>query len=272
MRVVVLGANGMLGQMMVKALPEFGVKVSGFGRDMFDVHPTSQTVVGTKLSKICQWDTDTIVNCIGAIKPAFNDKNNLLNAIYTNAILPHQIAYWGERIGTRVIHITTDCVFDGKDGLYVENSQHNATDEYGKSKSLGEPTNCMVIRTSIIGPEVGPRKKSLFEWVLAQRGKKINGYTNHFWNGLTTLELASIVGRIISLDKYDLGVSHLYSTDVSKFELVKAISDTFNVDAEISQVEAPEYCDRRLRTIKPLQGTMTPRPLTQMLTELKQYV
>jgi dTDP-4-dehydrorhamnose reductase len=179
------------------------------------------------------------------------------------------MSFWGASTGTRVIHISTDCVFDGKEGPYDETRQHNALDEYGKSKSLGEPSDCMVLRTSIIGPEVPGKKKSLFEWVRAQKNGTVPGFINHFWNGLTTLELSNAIIKIIEYNYYSNGVFHLHSEDVTKANLVKSISDAFGFNVTIIPTEAPSICDRRLRSVKPLNSRIAPASLSKMLEELK---
>lgn len=267
-KVTVLGANGMLGHMVVKALKDGGHEVKGCGRDIFDVTPTTESVIGVKLYRATDEDTQYVVNCIGAIKPMFKD--NALNAIYTNAVFPRQLANVCERAKRRLIHITTDCVFNGMDGFYNENAKHDADDDYGRSKSLGEPSNCLVIRTSIVGPEIGGRKRSLLEWVLSQAGKEVNGFTNHYWNGLTTLELGKSIHKIIKFDAFTNGTYHLFSEDVSKAELVRRIAAAFNIDVKVKNTDAPFYCDRRLRTVKGLQDTALPANLDTMLKELRE--
>lgn len=265
-KVTVLGANGMLGGMMVKVLKKMGHEVRGVTREMFDVSPTTESVIGIKLYRTTDDDTQYVINCIGAIKPAF--KNNLINPIYTNAIFPRQLADVCEKSKKRLIHITTDCVFDGKVGPYDENSKHNADDEYGKSKSLGEPPNCLVLRTSIIGPEWGGNKKSLLEWVRAQGGKEINGFTNHKWNGLTTKELSGCISSIMSRDLFENGTFHLFSNDVTKAELVIKLAKAYNIDCKIKEVEAPTPCDRRLRTVKLMNRYVSPYTLDEQIEDL----
>jgi dTDP-4-dehydrorhamnose reductase len=265
-KVTILGAGGMLGHQMVKVLRERGHVVRGVGRDMFDVSPTTEQVVGVKLWRVVEDDTKYVINCIGAIKPAF--KGNLTTPIYTNAIFPRQLADVCEKMGRSLIHITTDCVFDGKEGPYDENSKHNADDEYGKSKSLGEPSNCLVIRTSIIGPEAGGNRKSLVEWVRSQNGNKINGFTNHLWNGLTTKELSKCISDIIDCNLYRRGTYHLHSTDISKNDLVTAIAINYKLDMTITPVQAPQSCDRRLRSVKELQTILNPLDMDEQLREM----
>ena len=195
-------------------------------------------------------DSDFYINAIGIIKPHM--LKNLKNSIYINSIFPRELADECEKRGSKLIHITTDCVFSGKDGNYNEESLHDALDDYGKSKSLGEPENCMVLRTSIIGPEIHSNV-SLISWVQAQGGKKINGFTNHLWNGITTLQYAKVCEKIINKNLYSKGLYHIRSPNiVNKFELVSMIDDKYKVGADIKPTEALIEVDRTLSTKKDL--------------------
>jgi len=267
-KTVVLGGEGMLGHMVVKALKRNSRQVKGFGRDMFDVEPTSEQTVGVKLNRVVDSDdVGYVINCIGAIKPMF--KTNLTNCIYTNAVFPHQLASVCEKRGLKLIHITTDCVFDGLGGPYDETREHSATDDYGKSKSLGEPANCLVLRTSIIGPEVGGRKRSLLEWVRSQDGKEINGFENHLWNGVTTLELGNRIGTILNNGRWEKGTFHIHSNDISKKDLVGEIIKAYKLSIKVNPVDAPTACDRRLRSVKNLKSiTGVPKDIQKQLEEL----
>ena len=275
MKVVVLGDTGMLGGMLRRYLETEKMDVIGVSRkDGLVVNPAYN--MASLLNKIPALDRypDYIINCIGAIKPVFNDRIRLSEAIYTNAIFPHELVSWNHRfeVGAKIIHITTDCVFDGLDGYYTENSEHNSLDEYGKSKSLGEPEDCMVIRTSIIGPEWGGNKRSLVEWLLSQRGKEVNGFTNHMWNGLTTLELSMLLGDIMQHDLYSDGTQHLYSNDVNKYELLKWMNSIWELGIKVNSAEAPAYCNRTLRTVNKLNGLLQPQGTFKMLENLKSYM
>ena len=275
-KVVVLGDTGCLGWIVKKRLEIYGegLKIYGVSRkDGLLIHPSHNTA--SLLNKIpCLHSPDYIINCIGAIKPVFNDKNRLAEAIYTNAIFPHELVEWNNRfeVGARIISVTTDCVFLGADGGYTELSPHDCTDEYGKSKSLGEPEDCMVIRTSIVGPEIGGNKRSLVEWVLSQRGKEINGYSNHMWNGVTTLELAELIGDIIYRDLYSEGTKHIYSTDVSKFELLSIMNEEWELGMKINKVDAPTYCNRTMRTVHKLNSLLAPMNMRDMIKSLTPYI
>ena len=271
MEVVVVGNKGMLGHMVEKHLsrqPKFSVR--GFGRETLEITPNTYSSFATKLTRHVGLTADYVINCVGAIKPHFNNKSAIATNIFTNAIFPHFLSQWGQETGTKVIHITTDCVFDGKQGKYTEISPHTALDAYGKSKSIGEPETCMVIRTSIIGPEVGT-KKSLLEWVLS-RGVEgcVNGFTNHLWNGLTTLELARSLHQIMDRDLYSLGTYHLFSNDISKYDLVSEISKNYGLNLHVNPVEA-EPCDRTLRTVKSLNFSLDIPTIERQINELKKY-
>lgn len=267
MRVGVLGANGMLGWMVSEVLkPSFNV--IPMGRKEVNISSTD-TLPAEACRRISE--CDFVVNCIGAIKPAFSNHERLAENIAVNAVFPHVLADFCQKNRVGIIHITTDCVFDGKDGFYTESSQHNATDDYGRSKSLGEPKNCMVLRTSIIGPENGT-KKSLVEWLLANNHKGVRGFTNHMWNGLTTMELANIIAIIIRRGLYSKGTYHLFSTDVTKAELLHKMIKHWELDIQVDEQPAPDYCNRTLRTNKELCSIVQPRSLDDMLQDIKPYV
>lgn len=271
MKVAILGHGGMLGHVVEAVCKREGFKTNGYGRAALDVYPRKLNDVGTKLSNLLGMDVDYVVNCIGAIKPTFDKAADVSVPIYTNAVFPHQLATWGELTDTKIIHITTDCVFNGRRGQYTEADIHDALDLYGKSKSLGEPHNAMVLRTSIFGPEQGGRKRSLLEWVKSQAGKEIRGFTNHYWNGLTTLELSHAIAEIISADVWQQGVYHLFSEDINKYEMVSAISEAYNLDIDVEPFETETCVDRTLRTIEPLNAFVQPAAFSNMLYELVDF-
>lgn len=270
MKVAILGHSGMLGH-VVERVFKGEVNTSGYGRAALDVYPRKLNDIGTKLSSLLGMDVDYVINCIGAIKPTFDKATDLSVPIYTNAVFPHQLATWGELTDTKIIHITTDCVFSGNRGQYTEADVHDALDVYGKSKSLGEPDNCMVIRTSIFGPEMGGRKRSLLEWAKSQEGKTVNGFTNHYWNGLTTLELAHSLFDIVGADVWAPGIFHVFSEDVSKYDMLMQISEAYNLEMDINPYETETCVDRTLRTIEDLNDYVQPACFSNMLYELVDF-
>jgi len=276
MKVAILGNEGMLGHMVEHYFKKNGqfqfVNTEGHGRRSLNVSPKSLNQLGTKLSYLFGFNTDYIINCIGAIKPVFDDPLRVPEAIYTNSVFPRQLATWGQLTNTKILHITTDCVYDGWIGKYKESYPHSAHDLYGMSKSLGEPHNCMTIRTSIIGPELRGKDKSLMSWLKKQDGGQKRGFTNHLWNGLTTLELARVLFDITTQDLYEETVFHVFSTDINKYELVTEIVKEYNLEIDIEEFEHPDgKIDRTLRTEKGLNDLVIPQDISGMIEELRDH-
>jgi dTDP-4-dehydrorhamnose reductase len=172
---------------------------------------------------------DYVINCIGIIKPYINDTDpkQTETAFEINGAFPNRLEAWATKRGAQVIQIATDCVFSGSKGKYLESNEHDALDVYGKSKSFGEAKgdSMMHLRVSIIGPEVD-RNSSLLEWVRNQpKNAEISGYTDHFWNGITSMHFAKIARGIIENDLFEAGVFHVLPQDsATKCELVTLIA------------------------------------------------
>lgn len=255
---LVLGANGMLGNYISTYFSRSGkYVVTRMGKNLFDAARDN-----VKDLKVEQYDI--VINCIGVIKPLVNTVG-VLNTTLVNSVFPHVLANECERQKVKLIHITTDCVFSGKLGFYIETSEHDPLDIYGKTKSLGEPDNAMVIRTSIIGEEL-ISKRSLIEWVKSNNGNTVDGYTNHTWNGVTCLELAKFIDKCIVNNIYWSGVRHIFSpTPVTKRELVELIAVNFNVNLNIVNKETsiPVY-----RTLSTVYEPMIDASIAMQLREL----
>jgi dTDP-4-dehydrorhamnose reductase len=207
---------------------------------------------------------DYIVNAVGVTIP-FARENPALT-FFINSALPHILA---EAFGPKLIHITTDCVYNGVEGFpYNERSPKTPVDIYGLSKSLGEPQDCLVLRTSIIGREL-EGFMGLLEWFLRQKGKTITGFANHFWNGITTNQFAKICDQIMTEpDRFPRsGIFHIFSTTVSKYEMLLKFKERFKVDCEIK----PDYenkLNRTLTTIYDLNKKLEIPSFDDMLQEL----
>ena len=265
--VIVLGNTGMLGWAVENYLRFVGFDVLAFGRRSFDAEKDNpQSFLEEKVR-----EQSYIVNCIGIIKPRCT-KENLMSTILVNSLFPHRLAEACNRLECRLIHITTDCVFSGEIGGYVESSPHDPRDVYGMTKSLGEPTdNSMVLRTSIIGPEI-KNYYSLVSWVLSQKGKTVNGYVNHTWNGITTLTYAHIVERIVKENLYEVGVFHIFSPEiVTKEILVRMISKAFDIDIVIKPFCTDEPVYRHLSTEKHLCDNFDIAPLEKQIEEMRTF-
>ncbi len=265
-KIVILGASGMLGSMVGEYFSGFSSKYEVFLsfrwedltlNNSFKFDPTD------KRTWLNIPEADFYINCIGIIKP--NMSKNIKRSIFINSVFPHVLTDYFDN----VIHITTDCVFSGKDGNYNENSTHDALDDYGKSKSLGEPEDCMVLRTSIIGPEKH-NHVSLISWVRQQDGKDINGFTNHLWNGITTLQYAKVCEQIIDNALYKEDLYHVISPNtLNKFELVSAIANHYGINVNITPVEASVAVDRTMSTVKDLLRKLSIPTIQEQISELQ---
>ena len=250
MKVLVLGSTGMLGNAVGRYFEndtEYDVTLT-YRNDK--VKYGDKTVFFDATSPFpfdgVEDNFDYVINCIGTIKPFM--ASNPRDARYINSVFPYELAEWGNSTDTKIIHITTDCVFTGNKGkAYNEDDAHDASDDYGKSKSLGEPVDeCMVIRTSIIGEEIH-KNASLLEWAKARKGKEVKGFTNHLWNGITTDQYAKCCQQIIDEDLWQKGLWHVHAKDtVNKLQMVEYFSEKFDLDLKIKAFETPKPCDRSL--------------------------
>jgi len=283
MKITVLGATGMLGHVVAKYMTEaYGVEnVVRSSRSRAQWTPLDDAKNEKWIEfplpmendfQLC-WippDTDYVINCIGVIKP-FVDQAGIVDTIYINSIFPHVLAEYCEQQGIRLIHITTDCVFSGYQvmGEYIELDEHDVTDIYGRTKSLGEPKNkAMVLRTSIIGREIH-KQASLVAWVQSQAGKEVNGFTNHTWNGITTKTYAKCCQQIIDFDMYEEGIYHIFSpSPVTKCQLVTMISNALDLGVKVNPTEAPRAIHRTLSTIHSLCENLYISELFEQLKEL----
>ena len=247
MKIYVLGHTGMLGRYIFTYFKSKGYEVEGWNRKDMDISKSeySEAQLRAILFHRGLNSGDIVINCMGTIKPMV-DKFGTLNAIKVNSLFPHLLANICENEGYKMLHITTDCVFSGKKGMYNEDDLHDCTDVYGKTKSLGEPTNCTVIRTSIIGEEIG-QTRSLVEWIKSSKDKTVNGFVNHNWNGLTCLQIAKVFENIITKNKFWSSVRHVPSPNtVNKWELVTTISDVYGLNITVNKVEDKNPIDRTM--------------------------
>ena len=267
MKIYVLGSNGMLGRYVFTYFKSIGYDVIGLTRKELDVINIREEELRAKFFHMGFQKGDTIINCIGMIKQRKDIDD--IQFIYINALFPRVLANVCESEGMNLIHPTTDCVFDGLKGKYVETDPHNCIDVYGKSKSLGEPGNATVIRTSIIGDEIG-QARSLVEWVKSNKGKTINGYENHIWNGVTCLQFAKICQFIIDNQIYWKGVKHIFSpTSFTKYELTRAISDIYELNITVKPFKTDVMCDRSLSSID--ETGIYVSELVEQIKEMKEY-
>jgi len=295
--VVVLGASGMLGSMVVDVLAGAGrlavagtVRSAGFAEACRQLLP-SVTWREYDAQREDRSLTDAldgatwIVNAIGLTKPYVHDDDpaEVERAIQVNARFPFVLARAADAIGARVIQIATDCVFSGSSGGYLESSPHDAFDVYGKTKSLGEASlpNMHLLRCSIVGPE--PAKPTfLLEWLRRQpAGASVNGYVDHLWNGVTTYAFARLCHGIITGAPLEPGVQHVVPNgDVTKADLLVMIAKEYGRgDLTIMPAPAPYHVDRTLRTDNPdvnamlwsAAGYAAPPSISEMIAEVASY-
>lgn len=242
MNILIFGSNGMLGSTLKKYFENKYSIISHTRQDIDLANCSSYELQEYTASS----KPDIVLNCVGLIKQRPNIYNDEMISI--NSVLPHRLSRICENLSIKMIHFSTDCVYDGNKGNYVESDDHNAKDLYGISKSLGEPMSCTVIRSSIIGEE-NYNKLSLVEWVKSKRNQEINGFVNHFWNGMTCLQMGKVVEKIIKHHMFWFGTKHFYSNSLNKFELVSIINNIYDLNIKIKPVQDSCSIDRTLNSL-----------------------
>ena len=263
LKILVIGITGMLGNTLLRSLSK-NKKFSVLGSSRRDKLKTHQKVNYIHLKNlnveneeffktVKAHQPDVIINCIGVIKQ-LKHADEPLKVLPINSIFPHKLHYFCNQEDIRLIHISTDCVFSGKKGNYLETEISDAQDLYGKSKYIGElhGKNSLTIRTSIIGHEIDS-KESLLEWFLSQEDK-IKGYTNAFFSGLTTLELSNVIENIILHHKDLSGLYHVSSKPISKYDLLNLIKKVYQKKIKIVPSDQVKV-NRSLNSEKFLKAT-----------------
>ncbi len=210
---------------------------------------------------------DAVVNAIGIVKQRPESEDAIVS-IEVNALLPHRLALSCRRLGARVVHLSTDCVFSGDKGRYGEEDRPDALDIYGRSKLLGEVggEGAITLRTSMIGLGLY-RKTSLVDWFLAQHGR-VQGYRNAIFSGLTTRELSRVIAMLLEKHPQASGLFHVSASAISKYELLMKLRDRLQAPVEIVPADEPRI-DRSLdsRRFRRVFG-YEPPSWDQMLDEL----
>jgi dTDP-4-dehydrorhamnose reductase len=255
-RILILGGDGMLGhKLLVHLQLRHYVKVtlrqdlSAYASfKMFNKNNAYYAIDVRSLEKLVEVMSDfrpeVVINAIGIVKQR-PEAQESIPSLEINALLPHRLAVFCKGIGARLIHLSTDCIFSGKKGSYLESDPSDAEDIYGKTKYLGEvhEANSLTLRTSIIGRELS-RHTGLLDWFLAQTGT-VKGFVNAIYTGFTTLEMSRIIEKMLLEYPAASGVYQVSSDPISKYELLLLIRGTFGRDIEIIP-EDVFRCDRSL--------------------------
>ncbi|MEZ5967150.1 MAG: SDR family oxidoreductase [Planctomycetota bacterium] len=281
MRVLIIGATGMLGHMACRVLARRH-EVHATCRGGYDdvpalaqviertrcsehLDPTRAAPLGALLEAV---RPQVVLNCVGAIrqKPAGRDP---LTAIPTNALLPHRLAAACDEFGAKLIAVSTDCVFSGQRGGYRETDAPDPVDLYGRSKLLGEVTvpPHLTLRTSLIGRQLVGHE-GLVEWFLRQRGSCVTGYVGAMFSGLTTAAFCGAVATLVEEHPRLTGLYHVASAPISKFELLDRLGRALELDVTLAADDRVQ-CDRSLDASRLLRDAGWRAPTwQQMLSEL----
>ncbi len=261
MRVLVVGVTGMLGGAVFKMFSldqqfdVWGTLRSNGGLKYFPESSHSRLLVNVDvldqdslISVIDKVRPDIVINCVGLIKQ-LADAKDPLSALPINAMFPHRLAKLCKLAGARMIHVSTDCVFSGKTGMYIETDISDAEDLYGKSKYIGELNDlphAITLRTSIIGHEHNSNY-ALVDWFLSQSGA-VKGFSQAIFSGLPTVELARVMRDYVVPKPELFGLYHVSVEPIDKFSLLKMVADVYGKEIEIKP-------DERLKIDRSLDST-----------------
>jgi len=273
MKILVIGSNGMAGHVITKYLTQQGHNVFTVARSnatyCVDIEDTA---AAAQLFAEFQDNFAYVINCVGLLVKDSNDCPD--RAIVINSWFPHFLESVFRGSLTKVIHLSTDCVFDGADGPYTESHRHTETNFYGRSKSLGELNNNkdITFRMSIIGPEIKSSGTGLLHWILNTPDQELNGWANAHWNGMTTLQLAKCIERYIH-NPVISGVYHLVNNRISinKYDLLCLVNDVYGLGKTVRNTQGPKDINKILIDTRNLVDFEIP-DYTVQLQQLKDFV
>lgn len=280
-KILILGASGMLGSTLHQIFSN-DTKFEVWG-SIRGIHENSfvGSLSGTNILSSCDFlqqgklvsvmdkvNPQVVINCVGLMKQK-PDSYDALQSAMINSLFPRQLAEVCERKNARLIHISTDCVFSGEKGMYTELDEPDASDVYGKTKRRGELADshsALTLRTSMIGHELAGHK-SLLDWFIAQEGA-VPGFSKAIFSGLTTVELAKVIKKIILFYPALSGLYHLSSKPIDRYSLLNLIAKIYKKDIAIVE-DKNLVIDRSLNSkkLKTLIDYRSPS-WEKMLTEL----
>lgn len=282
-RVLILGGSGMLGNALFRLFSEsegfFAVasarspgsvaRLPNVLRSNVEVGVNSDDM--DSLARILdKHRPDVVINCIGLVKQLSDVKDPLV-ALPINSIFPHRLARLCALIDARLIHISTDCVFDGGKGGYTEEDVPNATDLYGRSKLLGEVDcpNAVTLRTSIIGHELGTAH-GLVEWFLSQSGR-VQGFSKAVFSGLPTVVLGKVIRDFVIPAPELTGLFHVSVAPISKHDLLILVAERYRKSIEVVPCDQP-VIDRSLDSTRFQRATgYKPPSWSELIEEMKRF-
>jgi dTDP-4-dehydrorhamnose reductase len=286
-RILILGGAGMLGHKLCQLYRgEFEtwctVRSRPRGPDGFEIWDPERTIAGVDATDfdsvaraIADVKPEVVINCIGIIKQLKAAKDPIVS-LSINSLFPHRLAILCRAAGARMIHISTDCVFSGRKGMYTEEDVSDAEDLYGRTKFLGEVDGpgCLTIRTSIIGRELRSAS-GLVDWFLSNRGGKVRGFRKAIYTGFTTQALAKIIAEVICRHPELSGVWQVSSDPINKLDLLTLINRVYQAGIDIEPDDA-FYCDRsldssRFRAATSFRPPSWPDMISEMHTDPLSY-
>ena len=241
MKIIILGSQGMAGHIITHYLKSINkYNIITIARRNANYIIDIEKNLNELYDIIIEENADIIINCIGLLIK--DSKKNIKRAIFINTLFPHWLEKITKNTKTKIIHLSTDCIFDGTKGNYSETDIPTEKNNYGKTKAAGEINNTkdLTLRLSIIGTEIKENGTGLLHWFLHQKGE-IKGFTNCIWNGITTLELAKVIHYIIKNNISLSGIYHLVPDfHISKYKLLCLIKKIWN-KTDVTILEEPNF-------------------------------
>ena len=273
MKILVLGCNGMAGHLISLYFKEQGYEVVGYARQKSEL--LDNTIIGDAsdlifVKKIIDEGCfDAVINCIGLLNQ-FAEQNKAM-AVLLNGYLPHYLTEITKNSKTRIIHMSTDCVFAGNDGPYYEDTLPNGATFYDRSKAIGEinTEKDLTFRNSIVGPDIKPSGIGLFNWFMKQEGE-VGGYTGAIWTGVTTYTLAKAME--MALKENLTGLYNLVNNEsINKYDLLKLFNKYFRAGAIKINPNDKLQLDKSLRSKRMDFGFIVPS-YEQQVKEMREWV
>lgn len=269
MKILVLGAEGMLGHVVKRYFENKGYEVHSTSRNKNDQNYFDLADNIKNIDEIVERiKPQVVINCIGLLNKVAEENQSL--AVLINSYLPHYMDELSEKANFKFIHVSTDCVFDGKKGKYTIDSFKDAYSFYGQSKALGELNNkrSVTLRTSIVGPDENPKGIGLFQWFMNQENET-KGFSKVIWTGITTIQFAKCMEEAIEKD-----LSGLYHAvngeEIAKADLLRLFAKYFKSSTKV--IDDENYISNKSLTLKDGDYRFNIPSYEDMVKEMKEWV